>query len=619
MNKLARPTLLLALCLATTAVAAGPVISIVSGPKAAKLEQMAAEEVASQMTSLFGAKVKTTTKLEHTANVVLIGNPKTNPAIAELMGDNWPDLGDQGHLLKSIKTEHGIVLVVGGGSPVSTYWAAAELGHHFGIRRLLHRDFPPLIQPKFSLAEINVQLKPNLEIRAWRTIGAGPDSQESWSLTEHKLRLRQLAKLKFNCIVLSLHAWQPFTHFEHGGIKKRTGVLWHGKTFRVDGETAGRAAFGRDRIFNNPDFKNAKTYQQRHEAGVKLVQGIMTEARSLGMRVVLEINTMEFPIEFAPIFNGIENPADTISFSLKIGGLTKPMREVLGALVETRMESLRDLYPDVGGIAQRLDTPRQLDTFIMAKNGPKMVRYRCKPLEIGNRIGNVLPQFDLDALHKATQQARENNRNGFVAVCRLADDMNTPVFYLSRAGFDKKFTPRKAVDALVTPISGAGVGGRIAIGFDHLAKAGALVDKHGPRIATLHPEVIMQHYTLNEPVPEWWAEAKGGFAMAMNEMYRANTRARGGAREYSLYLAKRFEFALHYFTCLEATRLAGIAKAKNDKEAQAEQLDKAVEAMHNALGAMADVDRNNADRGLIAALNEYGFRPLLRELEKTDP
>ena len=196
--------------------------------------------------------------------------------------------------------------------------------------------------------------------------------------------------------------------------------------------------------------------------------------------------------------------------------------------------------------------------------------------------------------------------------------MNTSVFYLSRAGVDKSFTPKKAVDGLVTPISGAGVGERIAIGFEHLAKAGALVDKHDPTLATLRPEVIMRHYAMKEPVPEWWAEAKGGFAMAMNEMYRANTRARGGAREYSLYLAKRFEFALHYFTCLEATRLAGIAKAKGDKAEQIEQLETAVEAMHNALGAMADVDRNNADRGLIAALNEYGFRPLLKELEKAD-
>jgi len=40
--------------------------------------------------------------------------------------------------------------------------------------------------------------------------------------------------------------------------------------------------------------------------------------------------------------------------------------------------------------------------------------------------------------------------------------------------------------------------------------------------------------------------------------------------------------------------------------------------MHNAMSAIADVDRNNGDRGIIALFNEYGFRPLVRELEKVD-
>lgn len=614
-------------CLTTTALfaalplfAAGPVVAIVTGPNPPKLEQMAATEVATQLGELFGATLKRTDKYQPGPNAVLIGNPKTNPAIAKLMGKKWPKLTGQGHLLKSVKTQSGTTLVVGGGSPVATYWAAAELGHHFGVRRLLHADFPPLVKPKFSLAGLDVKLEPNLKLRAWRTIGAGPDSQESWSLAEHKIRLRQLAKLKFNCVVLAIHAWQPFVHFEHGGIKKKTGVLWHGKTFRVDGETAGRAAFGRDRVFNNPDFENAKTYRQRLEAGTKLVQGILAEAKALGMRTVLENNPAEFPMEFAVLLKGI-GPGEeesTLSFRAKIRDVKGPEMAVLGGLIEAQLAALRGSYPTLGGITQRVTVFNRKTTDIFFKQGGRMKASKCQPLEIGNRRGNVFPQFNLGNLHTAVKEARAADRDGFVAGCRLADDLNTSVFYLSRAGFDKSFTPKKAVDRLVTPISGAGVGERIAIGFEHLAKAGALVDKHDPTLASLRPEVIMRHYAMKEPVPEWWAEAKGGFAMAMNEMYRANTRARGGAREYSLYLAKRFEFALHYFTCLESTRLAGIAKAKKDKAGQLENLDKAVEAMHNALGAMADVDRNNGDRGVIAVLNEYGFRPLLKELEKAD-
>jgi hypothetical protein len=91
----------------------------------------------------------------------------------------------------------------------------------------------------------------------------------------------------------------------------------------------------------------------------------------------------------------------------------------------------------------------------------------------------------------------------------------------------------------------------------------------------------------------------------MNEMYRANTRARGGARPFILYHAKRLEFALHYFTALESLYKA------HDPAARAESLEAAVEASYNALNAYADVARDASDRGVIALLNEHGYRVLL--------
>jgi hypothetical protein len=66
---------------------------------------------------------------------------------------------------------------------------------------------------------------------------------------------------------------------------------------------------------------------------------------------------------------------------------------------------------------------------------------------------------------------------------------------------------------------------------------------------------------------------------------------------------------------IEATRLAGQAKRNGDTEKQIEQLELAVEAMYNALNAYSEVARDSCDRGVIAVLNEYGYRELTRELE----
>jgi hypothetical protein len=102
----------------------------------------------------------------------------------------------------------------------------------------------------------------------------------------------------------------------------------------------------------------------------------------------------------------------------------------------------------------------------------------------------------------------------------------------------------------------------------------------------------------------------------MGEFYRANTRARDGARPLILRYAKRATFALHYVTAAEAARKAGIAKAAGDDDARIENLELAIESMHNALAIYAEVASETGDAGAIARLNEQAYTPLLEALEE---
>ncbi|MBG89665.1 MAG: hypothetical protein CMO80_22580 [Verrucomicrobiales bacterium] len=530
---------------------AADTVVVVSSQGRHPLERMAVEEVTRQLQQLFGVKVSSQREFRS----------ETRPAkfsveigTQDQAANRGRRLGSEGHALRTMKTADRTTLRLTGGSPLATYWAAIEFGEHFGVRRLLHADFQPLNKPDFNLDGVRLKFSPQFKTRAWRTMGISPASQLSWSLEEHKLRLRQLVKLKFNHLIIPLQTWQPFVRLKSANGKQRASKLWNHPVLRVDGETAGRAAFGREPTFTNPELRDAKSDSQRTDAGIKLVRAIISEAKLLGMNVTIECE--------AP---------DSVLIQVK------------------------HTYPGADEVVSTVELPT---------------------IQIGNIDRNVLPHFDLKHAHAAITELRRARMSGFVVECQLPDDFNTSAYYLARTGFDAQMTPKRAVDELVTPICGE-VSKRIAIGFDHLAKAANLIYEHNPAIATPGDDVIMRHYN-NEPVPEWWGEAKTGFIMAMNEMYRANTRARGGARAYSLYLAKKFEFALHYFTVLESVRAAGIGKSEKDKDAQLEGLDKAVEAMHNALSAIADVDRNNGDRGIIALLNEYGFRPLIKELESAD-
>ncbi len=222
---------------------------------------------------------------------------------------------------------------------------------------------------------------------------------------------------------------------------------------------------------------------------------------------------------------------------------------------------------------------------------------------------SLLPQFDLQSLAKRFDALR-TQKSGIIARIVVPGDLNASIHFLSRASFTDALTPTDALSTLATPICGAEVDERLRKGFEAAAEAASLIAANDPALAVADARMIARHLVSTEPPPAWWKQARDLYTSAMNEMYRANTRARDGARPWTLYHAKRFEFAIHFLTSLEAARKA--APLKGDPRAEA--LEPAIEAMYNALNAYAEVARDPSDQGAIALLNEHGYRPLLKAL-----
>lgn len=215
--------------------------------------------------------------------------------------------------------------------------------------------------------------------------------------------------------------------------------------------------------------------------------------------------------------------------------------------------------------------------------------------------------------------AEAGNRRGFQLHARLVGDQAATVWPLARTAVDPGLDPDKALEELLLPICGEGVAEPFALGLDALVEAGRLVLDEDPSSASAGgaPEGgFIRHYRSGDPVPEWWGKAKELYGKAVGEFYRANTRARDGARPLILRYAKRATFALHYVTAAEFARQAGIAKAAGDDDARLENLELAVEAMHNALAIYAEVATEPGDAGAIALLNAGAYRPLLEALEE---
>ena len=168
------------------------------------------------------------------------------------------------------------------------------------------------------------------------------------------------------------------------------------------------------------------------------------------------------------------------------------------------------------------------------------------------------------------------------------------------------FTDEKILHDLVTPMCGEGVAERMWLGFQAMTQAANLIAKNDSSLGLPAPDMLLRHLNAKGPAPAWLTEVKTLYTTAMNEMFRANTRAREGSRSLTLYHAKRLEFTFHFLTAIESLYKA------HEPGLRAESLVAAQESLYNALNSYADAARDSGDRGAIALLNEHGLRVLVK-------
>jgi hypothetical protein len=719
------------LALQVDLVAAASKVDIVLGRSAPKLEQFAAEQIAEQLGKLYGAQAAISLNVPPgDAPLVLVGSPATNPTVKAAVGGDWPELTDQGHCLRSTEIQGRPALIVGGGSPVATLWAAYELGHRLGIRYLLSGDVYPATPGELLTTGFDVILEPSLRTRTWRTINDFAIGPESWGHDDQRRLIGQLAKLKFNRVLLSVYPWQPFVDYEFGGVRKSTAVLFYGHRYRVDGDTPGRKAFQGAREFINPDFADKETYEERTKVGIALARRIMFAAHELGMTVGLCVSPLDFPHEFAEVLPGAKPVPSPEPLAIGPGAQQSPDDATLRDLAATQLRAYLRTYPQLDAIYltlpefpdwnehaeaawQRLADRNNLsdavtleqltaaardrgtiahgdrgvqalrgnlvaldflqtllaDGTLVARDGRDsiethlvqvdpalyplldqllppdtgtlhLVDYTARRvlqndallaqvpagkvtsdliLTLADDNVGVLPQLATHDLHELTGRLRAAGWNGFSTRYWIPGDLDTTVQYLSRAAFDDTdfITPESTLEDLVTPMCGPGVTERLALGLGHIERATALIDERDIGFAFPVPGMIMKHY-IAAPAPEWWPQATELYTQAMNEMYRSHDRSQPGGRPFLRYYAKRAEFALEYLNCVQAVRAAALAREAGDRDEQLTQLEKAVESLYNGLNAYSEMARDNSDRGVIAVVNEYGYRPLLEEFQRVE-
>lgn len=599
---------ILALLSPVIALAAGPQVEIVLRETAQPLERKAAEEIAACLKRLYAADASVVTAAAGGKDAIYVNPPAPGAK-----------LNDQAYTLKSTSIGGQPALIISGGSTAAVYWAAAEFQHQLGVRSFLFGDLDPIAPKPYSLAKWDISAQAEFLVRGWKLSLEDEAGVQGWSGDELQALIGQLAKLKYNRLVISAASWQPFVHFEAEGVKKRTGDLWRGKQLVVSGDTAGRAAFRGAKFLQNPDFAGATTYEERLAAGVKLIRRVIDSARDFGMEVVFATDVLDLPPEFAAV------AAD---------------KSKQKALAKAHLRAIIETYPRLDGIFHMGLAPGPWEAiFPLLLTDPEVEKRPGGgelPINLATDVSYIdshgmvlvvpvsgpvmawLPHAVHSDLPDLFSTPHESLKPGFVIHASQIADHDFTANLIALQSFGKKLTPPEACSELLTPVCGEEVSGRVIKALDLAERATQLIRGNNPDFAKPAPEMVLKHLASAEHPPMWLTQAKESYLNAMNEMYRANTRSRDGGRAYTLYLARRYEFGFEYLNCVEAVKKAGVAKKNGDAAMQAAELQKAVDSMNGGLSALAAVSRSASDRATIAWLNEYGYRPLVKALEEAE-
>lgn len=338
-------------------------VAIVIGSDAPELERFAANELCNYLGKLFGIHTLPVSKVSgQTGALILVGTPETNEVLkATVSQSGFPELTNQGLVLRNTEANGLPALIVGGGSSQATLWAVYELVAKWGVHYLPDRDVLP--EPAaFVMPKLDAVMEPSFHIRAHPTIQDFAASGESWGIADWKQLIDQLAKLKFNRLHLGMYGWQPFLHWKSKGIERKTASLWYDYHYHIAPDMIGREIFDDQTEFWNRDIPLTTNYEALMEAGEKLLHGIMAHAHERGMECAMTAPLNDFPQEFAPLLKGAER-SHVLGGMTVVPGQDTPLDDPhLFELATDCLHAVVNTYPEVDLIVVGMPEYRQWTT-----------------------------------------------------------------------------------------------------------------------------------------------------------------------------------------------------------------------------------------------------------------
>ena len=184
-------------------------ITIVEPPKAELPERLAAREIRRYLYLRTGELVPIVpaNSVRLSGRNIIIGH-KDQPVISAAikgdarLADSVKSLQPQQYLLKTVPSGGKSVLLVVGGDPVGTLYAAYRLAEHWGVRFYLHGDVVPDEKMALALPTLDERGEPLFKTRGIQPFHDFPEGPDWWNIDDYKAIIAQLPKLRMNFIGL---------------------------------------------------------------------------------------------------------------------------------------------------------------------------------------------------------------------------------------------------------------------------------------------------------------------------------------------------------------------------------------------------------------------------------
>lgn len=227
----------------------------------------------------------------------------------------------------------------------------------------------------------------------------------------------------------------------------------------------------------------------------------------------------------------------------------------------------------------------------------------------------VVPQLATEPLHTIATRLRASGWSGFMTRYWMIGDLDPTIQYLARSSWDTSITPESAYADLATRVFGDTAAEHVCKVWELIGAITDGMDRHGMGFSFPVPGMMTKHWDAQASLSPELLEDRTRYEQAWELAYAAIEHTRPAGKPDLEYLTARLRFAVLYLDTVAAVRDAGLA----DKEGRAtdaiDVLEKALAAISQAIETYASVARDNSDRGAIAIMNEYCYRPIRDKLD----